>query len=263
MSFEKGNFLFSLKSSINNDHVSNDFKILFVDAITSLLLDDEVSPGEIDESEAKWLRAKIQSNAKIDTYDRALLKNLQKKSINYPSILNLKNVFTRNLEKYLYYSRYLTLLAIFCSLIAAIALFIKGGTIIFVTIKDFIANIGQPQYEDMLENFVSSVDVFLFAMVLVIFAVGIYELFITKIDPVLQKVDQRPTWMQIKDVDDLKSSLGKVILMVLIVTFFKHSIEVQYGNANDLLKLGAGILLIAVALYITSKSHHPKSLIES
>ncbi|MDE7392973.1 MAG: YqhA family protein, partial [Muribaculaceae bacterium] len=83
-----------------------------------------------------------------------------------------------------------------------------------------------------------------------------YELFITKIDPVLQKVDGRPSWMQVKNVDDLKSSLGKVILMVLIVTFFKYSIEVEYGNVNDLLKLGVGIVLISAALYITGKSHH-------
>ncbi|MDE5968819.1 MAG: YqhA family protein, partial [Muribaculaceae bacterium] len=80
--------------------------------------------------------------------------------------------------------------------------------------------------------------------------------FITKIDPVLQKVDGRPSWMQVKNVDDLKSSLGKVILMVLIVTFFKYSIEVEYGNVNDLLKLGVGIVLISAALYITGKSHH-------
>lgn len=44
--------------------------------------------------------------------------------------------------------------------------------------------------------------------------------------------------------------------MVLIVTFFKYSIEVEYGNVNDLLKLGVGIILIAGALFITNKSHH-------
>ena len=69
-------------------------------------------------------------------------------------------------------------------------------------------------------------------------------------------VDGCPSWMRISNVDDLKSSLGKVILMVLIVTFFKHSIEVEYGSVNDLLKLGVGIVLIALALFITNKSHH-------
>lgn len=256
MNIEKGDFLFSLKDSINKDRVSGVFKSLFVDAISSLLLEDEESPGEIDETEAKWLRAKIQNNKGIDEFDRALLKNLKERSINYPSILNYKSDFTRQFEKCLYFSRYLTLLAVFGSLLSAIALFIKGSIIVIDALSEFVSNIGSPHYENMLEMFVSSVDVFLFAMVLIIFGVGIYELFITKIDPVLQKVDGRPSWMQISNVDDLKSSLGKVILMVLIVTFFKHSIEVEYGNVNDLLKLGFGIVLIALALFITSKSHH-------
>lgn len=252
---EKGDFLFALKNNITKGHSSTDFKELFVDAISSLLLDDEDSPGEISESEAKWLRAKIQ-NVEIDDYDRALLKNLKERSINFPSILNYKNAVTRRFERCLYFTRYLTLLAVFGSLFSAIALFIKGTVIVVDALYDFVVNIASPDYENMLEKFVSSVDVFLFAMVLVIFGVGIYELFITKIDPVLQKVDGRPSWMQISNVDDLKSSLGKVILMVLIVTFFKHSIEVEYGSVNDLLKLGVGIVLIALALFITNKSHH-------
>lgn len=255
MTMEKGDFLFQLKDSFNHKHVAPEFKDLFVEALSSLLLDDEDSPGEIDDSEAKWLRAKIQ-NGHVDDIDRALLKNLRIRSINFPSILNYKSGVTRRFEKCLYFTRYLTLLAVFGSLLSAVALFIKGSIIVINALKLFILHIASPDYEHILEMFVSSVDVFLFAMVLVIFGVGIYELFITKIDPVLQKVDGRPSWMQVKNVDDLKSSLGKVILMVLIVTFFKYSIEVEYGNVNDLLKLGVGIVLISGALYITGKSHH-------
>lgn len=255
MSMEKGDFLFVLKDNINPSHVDVSFMPLFVDAISSLLLEDEESPGEIDENEAKWLRAKIQYNGTLDKYDCALLKNLKERSINYPKILNFKSGITRKFEHTLYFTRYLTLLAVFGALISAVALFIKGSIIVFDGLLEFISDIGSPHYEHMLETFVSSVDIFLFAMVLIIFGVGIYELFITKIDPVLQKVDGRPSWMQVNNVDDLKSSLGKVILMVLIVTFFKHSIEVEYGNVNDLLKLGVGIVLIALALFITHKSH--------
>ena len=256
MTIEKGDFLFSLKDSITKEHAAIEFKDLFVEAISTLLLEDETSPGEIDDKEAKWLRAKIQNNNSFDEYNQALLKNLKRKSINFPSILNYKNAVTIRFEKCLYFSRYLTLLAVFGSLLSALALFVKGSIIVWDALSEFIFNIGSPHYEHMLEMFVSSVDVFLFAMVLVIFGVGIYELFITKIDPVLQKVDGRPSWMQISNVDDLKSSLGKVILMVLIVTFFKYSIEVEYGSINDLLKLGLGIVLIALALFITGKAHH-------
>lgn len=256
MTMDKGNLLFELKETVSKQNLSPKFADLFVDAICNLLLEDDESPGEIDDNEAKWVRAKMQAKGYLDRYDQRLLRALRKRSINFPEILNYKNEITRRFEYTLYFTRFLTLLAVFGSLLAAIALFIKGSVIVIDGMIEFFKHIASPEYEHLLETFVSSVDVFLFAMVLIIFGVGIYELFISKIDPVEKKADNRPTWMQVSNVDDLKASLGKVILMVLIVTFFKHSIEVQYGNVNDLLKLGVGIILIAGALYITNKSHH-------
>lgn len=255
MTMEKGNMLFELKDNVSKDHMADEFTELFVDAICSLLLEDEESPGEIDDNEAKWVRAHMQAKGYLDGTDKRLVKELRRRSINFPEILNFKNEVARKFEYTLYLTRFLTLLAVFGSLFAAIALFIKGSTIVVDGLIEFFTHIASPEYEHMLEVFVSSVDVFLFAMVLIIFGVGIYELFISKIDPVEKKVDGRPTWMKISNVDDLKASLGKVILMVLIVTFFKHSIEVTYGDVNDLLKLGVGIILIAGALFITHKSH--------
>lgn len=256
MTMEKGNFMFALKDNINENRTTSAFKELFIDSITALLLEDETSPGEIDEDEAKWLRAKIQSKGYQDKFDKALLDNIKSKSINFPEILNYKSKVARNFEGLLFFTRYLSLVAVIGSLLAAVALFIKGGILVCDGLAMFLLNFASPDYESMLEVFVSSVDVFLFAMVLIIFGVGVYELFISKIDPVVKKVDGRPNWMQVHSVDDLKSSLGKVILMVLIVTFFKHSIEVEYGDVNALLKLGVGIVLIALALFITNKAHH-------
>lgn len=256
ITMEKGNLLFELKDTVSKKNLSARFSDLFVDAICALLLEDEDSPGEIDNKEAKWVRARIQAKGYMDRYDKRLLKALRKRSINFPEILNYKSEITRRFEYTLYFTRFLTLLAVFGSLFAAIALFIKGSVIVVDGMIEFVTHITSPEYEHLLEMFVSSVDVFFFAMVLIIFGVGIYELFISKIDPVEKKADNRPTWMQVSNVDDLKASLGKVILMVLIVTFFKYSIEVEYGNVNDLLKLGVGIILIAGALFITNKSHH-------
>lgn len=256
ITMEKGNLLFELKDTVSKKNLSARFSDLFVDAICALLLEDEDSPGEIDNKEAKWVRARIQAKGYMDRYDKRLLKALRKRSINFPEILNYKSEITRRFEYTLYFTRFLTLLAVFGSLFAAIALFIKGSVIVVDGMIEFVTHITSPEYEHLLEMFVSSVDVFLFAMVLIIFGVGIYELFISKIDPVEKKADNRPTWMQVSNVDDLKASLGKVILMVLIVTFFKYSIEVEYGNVNVLLKLGVGIILIAGALFITNKSHH-------
>lgn len=255
MTLAKGDFLFSIKDKMKSANDNQEFRELFIQAICDLLLDDPDSPGEIDDAEAKWLRAQIQNDGSLDRCDRELLHTLRDRSINFPSILNYKSRLTRRLESTLYLTRYLTFVAIIGSVLSALALFVKGGMIVWSALTEFIHDINNPHYEEILEMFVSSVDVFLFAMVLIIFGVGVYELFISKLDPVSAKADGRPSWMHISSVDDLKSALGKVILMVLIVTFFKYSLAVKYHGVNDLLKLGVGIVLIALSMFITNKSH--------
>lgn len=258
MTKEKGNFIFELKDLVAKEKITPQFEALFVDVISSLLLEDEVSPGEIDDDEAKWLRAKLQSKGYLDKLDQKLLDNLRKKSINFPEVLNYKTKYARTFESWLYFSRYLTLFAVIGSLCAAIALFIRGTVVVAYGLMNFFRSFSlnhADDYEQLLVAFVSSVDIFLFAMVLIIFGMGIYELFINKIDPVERKADSRPSWLQISSIDELKSSLGKVILMVLIVSFFKHSLDIPFKSAKDLLLLSLGVVLIAVSLYIANKSH--------
>ncbi|MDE5869321.1 MAG: YqhA family protein, partial [Muribaculaceae bacterium] len=178
MTLEKANFLFQLKELATKGDVSQEFLDLFVDAITLYLLEDEDSPGEIDESEAKWLRAKIQYNGHLDEYDNQLLKNLKRRSINFPKVLQYKSLHTRTFENLLYSSRYLSILAVIGAIVSAVALFIEGSIIVFHAIADFSAlaiNGAEVNYEELFEHLVSSVDVFLFALVLIIFGVGVYE----------------------------------------------------------------------------------------
>lgn len=259
----KANLLFDIKENLvknKSAKIPSAFKSVFVDAITRYLLEDRQSPGRIDKDEAQWLRARIQYNSEYDTYDEALVENVRKKSINFPKILEHKSRRTRAFENILYSSRYLSLLAVIGSIISSVALFLRGCMVIFESIRHFFIDLSKgtvnPNYEKMFEELVSSVDIFLFALVLIIFGVGVYELFITKIDPVERENDTRPSWLRITSVDDLKSSLGKVILMVLIVAFFKHTLELSKAqwDPTTLLYLSIGILLIAAALYLTHKS---------
>lgn len=262
MDLVKANLLFDIKENIikNKQKIAPAFKALFVDAITKYLLEDRSSPGRIDREEAQWLRARIQYNEEYDSCDRALVENIRKKSINFPKILEQKGKHTKIFENLLYSARYLSILAVVGSIISSIALFLRGCMVIFESIRHFFIDLVEgkvdPNYERMFEELVSSVDIFLFALVLIIFGVGVYELFITKIDPVERKNDTRPSWLRISSVDDLKSSLGKVILMVLIVAFFKHTLELSKDQWEPitLLYLSIGILLIAAALYLTHKS---------
>jgi uncharacterized membrane protein YqhA len=134
-------------------------------------------------------------------------------------------------------------------------LFSLGSAVVVQGIISFIGSDWsdpKKEYEKLIELFVSSVDIYLFAMVLVIFGMGVYELFVNKIDPVEKSADTRPSWLQITSIDELKSSLGKVILMVLIVSFFKHSLDIHYASVTDLLWLACGIILLALSLFLAN-----------
>lgn len=253
----KADFLIDLKNSVRHDKLTPEFKQLFVESLTAYLLNDEESPGEIDEREARWLRGKIQATGRTDEFDKALLDNLRHRSINFPRILQYKSLRARQFERLLYGSRYLSLIAVVGALISAVILFIQGIVIIFNGLVNYFIH-PMENYEVLFEKLVSSVDVFLFALALMIFGVGVYELFVSKIDIVQKNNDTRPSWLQTPSLDDLKSSLGKVILMVLIVSFFKHVLEIssEMWDPKALLYLSIGILLISGALYLTHK--HPK-----
>lgn len=253
--FDKADVLFRIKQ-LNHIELDEKYKDFFVDKIASFLLGYGDSPDEIDPEEGKWLRGRIIHR---DQYDRALLEELENRLANIdrklPNYLKKNNYIIAKFEDILYYSRYFAFIAVIGAILSSFILFIQGFGLI---IKGLVGFFRDPyeRYEALFEQLVSSVDVFLFALVLIIFGVGVYELFIANVDPEEKPADTRPTWLKISSVDDLKSSLGKVILMVLIVSFFKHVLEIdaEMWSPTALLYLAIGILLIAGALYLTHKS---------
>jgi len=84
---EEAELLFELNDAVSGKESDKSWGEFFVDAITNFLLEDETSPGEIDEAEAKWLLAKIQGDGNLDEIELALLKNLKAKAKSLPQSL--------------------------------------------------------------------------------------------------------------------------------------------------------------------------------
>lgn len=84
---EEATLLFELNDAVSGKDNDSSWSDLFVKAISSYVLDDENSNGEIDEQEAKWLYDKIKGDGQIDDTERELLNNLKAKSNNFPEIL--------------------------------------------------------------------------------------------------------------------------------------------------------------------------------
>ncbi|MDR0712693.1 MAG: TerB family tellurite resistance protein [Bacteroidales bacterium] len=87
---EEAEFLFDLNNAVSGKNNHPSWQTLFTEAITSFLLDDEQSPGEIDEAEAQWLLEQIQGDGQLDETEKALLNNLKTKAKKFPSVLDLK-----------------------------------------------------------------------------------------------------------------------------------------------------------------------------
>jgi uncharacterized membrane protein YqhA len=97
---------------------------------------------------------------------------------------------------------------------------------------------------------VKAVDGFLIGAIMVIFAIGLYELFVNRIN-VADVSDSTPRLLRVDTLDELKDRLIKVVLLLCTIEFFQYAMQLNYKHTLELLYLAAGILLLAGALYLT------------
>lgn len=166
----------------------------------------------------------------------------------------------RIFERILWESRLMVILAVLASIFAAFTLTIIGTYDIMLVFSElFHAFADVETYEkyhkDAVIHIISAIDSYLIATVLLIFGVGIYELFISKID-YAERDTKSSRVLIIHSLDQLKDKLAKVIVMVLIVTFFKYAVSFKYEDVISLLYLAIGIILVSLAIYFLAKSHN-------
>jgi uncharacterized membrane protein YqhA len=64
--------------------------------------------------------------------------------------------------------------------------------------------------------------------------------------------------LRVESLDDLKSRLGKVILIILIVETFKDGFQIKAESPLEVLYVAASIALVGLALYLTHSSGSEK-----
>ena len=84
---EEADFIFELNNAVSGKANAPEWKDFFVKAITSFVLDDDKSNGEVDDDEAKYLYDQIKGDGQIDEIEKSLLENIKAKSKNFPSLL--------------------------------------------------------------------------------------------------------------------------------------------------------------------------------
>jgi uncharacterized membrane protein YqhA len=170
-------------------------------------------------------------------------------------------------ERLLWGSRLIVLLAVVASLLVSVGMFYVS-TVDVIGLIGYIAQYAGTHGAERLElrssivaHVVEVVDGYLLAAIMLIFSLGLYELFVSRID-VAEGSEFASRLLLIHSLDDLKDRLAKVVLLILVVKFFEYALSLPFKTPLDLLYLALGTLLVSAALYLTKdkakeKPHPP------
>ena len=166
------------------------------------------------------------------------------------------HILEKIFESTLWNGRLFVLLAVIFSMIGSIILFIVASIDIWgIAIKTFEVYVQHQHpehfHEELVGVIIGAVDLYLMAIVMLIFSFGVYELFISEIDPAKQTEGSKI--LEVHSLDQLKDKLAKVIVMVLIVSFFKKALYTHYSSPLEMLYFAGAILALALGLFFLHK----------
>jgi uncharacterized membrane protein YqhA len=168
-------------------------------------------------------------------------------------------------EKVLWNSRLVVLFAVITSVLAGMVLFCVIGVESLRVLLNMLhyANpaMALDQREAILRQSIlreiALIDGYLLGAFMFIFGFGLYELFLADFQEA-RSSQASGRILRIKSLDDLKTRLGKVILIILVVEIFKDAFGIKAENPLDLLYVAAAIALVGLALYLTRGSESEK-----
>lgn len=164
------------------------------------------------------------------------------------------------MKKPFYILRYISLIAIICSIIGSFLLFFMGAWKTFNAIQiiffDYIP-VGS-EHLDFKDNatiyIMKALDTFLIALALFIFAYGIFTLFISNKNDIEDNGVLK--WISVPNIGHLKSILSEVIIIILFVIFLEIIIENIYDLKWEFLIIPISILLLAIGLKFLRLDKH-------
>lgn len=152
-------------------------------------------------------------------------------------------------------TRYAVIVPAVAAMIGAILLMAQGSIAMIVVVYESIVT--QMPLKDSIVEVLTAIDAILLGTVLLVIGYGLYELFIdTNIEV--------PAWLEINDLDDLKSKLIGVVAAIIAVVFVGVFVDTDRSEDIAAYGLGAGALLAGLALFsLATKNPDKKNKTES
>ncbi len=125
------------------------------------------------------------------------------------------------------------------SFLFSLTLYIFGTVQTVRELWHALPRIGQPDTtRELLISAIEQTDVLLVATALLIISIGLQALFV-------QRLDNLPGWLHIRTFDDLKNKLLGIVVVALVVEFFKAALN--WNGASDILTLGLALAVVILA----------------
>ncbi|MEM9837158.1 MAG: YqhA family protein [Bacteroidota bacterium] len=128
--------------------------------------------------------------------------------------------------------------------LSSLALFILGLAVLVYTLFEGVLVVGKimeysTKGNTVIYSALAVTDLILLSFSTFIASIGIYELFVNPIENL-------PQWLQVKDLDTLKSMLIKVIVLVMGISFMGKVIT--WDGKENLLNFGVAVAAVILAL---------------
>lgn len=169
-------------------------------------------------------------------------------------------------EKSLLSARYFVLLPVIFGMISTMILFVMATyDILAMIMKVWLTWSAHSKFSDVhalvVGEIIGAVDLYLIAVVLLIFSFGLYELFISEVGDE-DKPAHIPNIMAVHSLDELKDKLAKVIIMVLVVSYFRRVFSINYSNPLDMMYFAISIVALSIGVYLMHKDSKQKKLLK-
>ena len=168
-------------------------------------------------------------------------------------------------EKILWNSRFLVLIAVVSSLLGSLVLFVVGTMDIFkvakMTFYYYLGRGDQDIHEFIITDIIRSIDIYLVAVVLLMFGAGAYRLFISPIDESEESGFAHP--FNIQTFDELKDKIVRVVILAVIIEFFRAVVDIQFSTPLDAIYLALSVLALAASVYLMSMNNDKKREVKS
>lgn len=168
----------------------------------------------------------------------------------------VKERLEKGFERFLWNSRLLVMLAVIPSLLGALVLFIIASLDILAVVGDafrYYTRGGINIHDTVVTDIIVAVDIYLIAIVLMIFGLGVYKLFVSRIEPADSQDPSHP--FNIKSLDQLKDKIARVVILAVIIEFFRAVVAINFTTPLDAIYLALSVLALAAALYLMSLAH--------